>query len=394
MSWRGRRLTIRPTSPETESLLGLLRLSVVPLLVLWAALGPGGIHHWPFFVVFALFAVYSACLLAYVRRHTLDGRAVLLTTAIDIVALAAMAFLSGGAFSEARRAFVLIPILVAFRLTPWLTAVAGVAAAFAYSFQALTATTERPHANATIVAVTTSLLWTTAAMTLLSSLLERRDARIRELADVRRRLLAEVQEAEERERRILAEQLHDYPIQALLSVRHDLEEIAEQFPSPAVERADAAIVATVAALRNTIFDLHPYLLDEVGLAAAIRVASERTVAATNLRVTFDASPMPRHNCDHVLYSAARELLNNAAKHSGARSVQIALDEGDGFIRLRVTDDGHGFSPETLPQRLLDGHIGIASQRERVERAGGTFSLSSSPARGTTADIRIPLDLDS
>jgi two-component system NarL family sensor kinase len=395
MSWRERtrHLSIRPSSPETEWLLGLLRATLVPLLVIWGVLGSSGasVYDSGFFVAFGVFAVYAACLLVYVRHHTLDERAVILTTALDITAIGAMAFLSGGAFSEARRAFVLIPILVAFRLTPWLTLVTGIGAALVYSLQALTAETAKSHANSSIVSAVSSQLWITAAMTLLSALLFRRDARIRELAEVRRRLLADVQDAEVRERRALAEQLHDYPIQALLSVRHDLEEIGEQSPSPAVDRADAVIADTVNALRNTIFDLHPYLLDEVGLPAAIRAAAERTAEAANLRVEVDAPTMRRHSCDQVLYSAARELLNNVVKHADATSVQVALDEGPGYVSLRVTDDGRGFSPEVLPTRLVEGHIGIASQRERIERVGGTFELASTPSGGTTADIRIPVE---
>lgn len=100
-----------------------------------------------------------------------------------------------------RRAFFLIPIVVAFRLTPWLTAAAGVGGALAYTLQALEHSATRPHAGASIGMFIAYLLWIAGAAALLSALLERRTARIRELADTRQLLLVEVQEASERERR-------------------------------------------------------------------------------------------------------------------------------------------------------------------------------------------------
>ena len=91
----------------------------------------------------------------------------------------------------------------------------------------------------------------------------------------------------------------------------------------------------------------------------------------------------------LLYGAARELLANAAVHAHAGNVSVELFERNGSVELAVRDDGRGFDLGALPARIAEGHIGLQSQRERVESAGGRFDIHSSPGRGTEVEVGLP-----
>jgi two-component system NarL family sensor kinase len=232
-------------------------------------------------------------------------------------------------------------------------------------------------------------VWLALASWLLSAVLRRRTVRMAELAEARRRLMAEAMSAEERERRSLAEGLHDSAIQNLLSARHDLDEAADGAPGAALARADAALAQTIAELREAIFELHPYILEQTGLATALRTLAQRSARRAGFRVGFELTYRQRHPHESVVLGAARELLANAAEHSMARSVTVRLAEVDGEVVLGVRDDGVGFDPGILPERLGEGHIGLQSQRERIESLGGRMVISAAPGRGTSVEVRVP-----
>jgi two-component system NarL family sensor kinase len=300
-------------------------------------------------------------------------------------------FLSGGAFSEARAAYFLVPVAVAFRFRPSLTALAGGAAIAAYLIQAIADNSSRPHATRLVVVHTGYLIWITAAAALLSYLLARRTRRIAELAAVSRRLAAEALLAEERERQALAEGLHDSAIQTLLSAKHDLEEAETSTSHPALTRADAALAQTVSELREALFELHPYVLTEAGLETALRTIGQRAARRGGYRLRLDLHYPRPYPQEQLLLAVARELLINVGRHASARNVTVRLAESGNEVSLAVTDDGRGFDPSELNERIAEGHIGLAAQRLRVESAGGNLDVRSSPGWGTTVEIRLPLD---
>lgn len=211
-----------------------------------------------------------------------------------------------------------------------------------------------------------------------------------QLTVARRRLMADALAAEERERQALAESLHDSAIQNLLSARHELEEAAEVLEHPSLERADAALSSTISDLREAIFELHPYVLDEAGLDVAVRTVGERAARRGHFNLRCEVGRLSSQANGRLLLSAARELLANAAEHSGARNVTIRVTLRDASIVLEVEDDGTGFDAvSVLPARVAEGHIGLASQRERVESAGGSFEIESSPGHGTRVVVALP-----
>jgi signal transduction histidine kinase len=205
----------------------------------------------------------------------------------------------------------------------------------------------------------------------------------------RSRLLADALGAEERERRTLAEALHDHALQNLLSVRHQLQEAGEKLAHPALGRADDAVAETIGQLREAVFELHPYVLEEAGLKAALRSIAQQAATRAGLDVRLDLRYENRHAREPLLFSAARELLSNVVRHAGASHVSVGLVERDGEVELTVEDDGCGFPPERLAERLANGHVGLASQRFRLEAAGGSLELAAAPGRGTRVAVRLP-----
>jgi two-component system NarL family sensor kinase len=376
---------------EAERVVAWLRLPAIALL----GLGQGLEHPNPedaaFLVALALFSAWSAGLFAWVHLRRAGPRLALAATAVDIAALSVLSGLSGGAFSHARLGFFVVPVTVAFRFRPSVTALAAVVTTGAYVIQAVVhPATGDPEAPRFIATQTGFLLWVGLACVLLSLLLSRRTDVIVRLAEGRARLLADALSAEQRERKALAEALHDHAMQNLLSARHEIEEANEASSHPALARADAALSETVGQLRNAVFELHPYVLEEAGLESALRSVAQHAADRAGFDLELELRYDGRHPQEQLVFSAARELLANVLEHADATRVRLGLSTVDGELLLVVEDNGKGFPPERLAERLAGGHVGLASQRVRIEAAGGTMKISSTPGEGTRAEIRLPV----
>jgi two-component system, NarL family, sensor kinase len=375
---------------ETERIVAWLRLPLIALL----ALGEGLPHPNPqtvaFVITLALFSGWSAAVLAWVYVRTPGPRFAVVTTAADIAAITVLAVLSGGAFSHARLGYFVVPVTVAFRFRPAMTAAATLAVTTAYVAQAAAHPATGEDEKARFIATQAGfLLWVGVACVLLSYLLARRTDAVFELAQSRSRLLTDALAAETRERRVLAEALHDSALQNLLGARHEIEEAAEASPHPALVRADDALSATVEQLRNAVFELHPYVLEETGLEASVRSAARQAASRGGFQLALHLAYDERDANDQLLFSAARELLANVVEHADASRVEVVLAADGDDVRLLVADDGVGFSPEELADRLAAGHIGLASQRVRIEAAGGSLEVGSAPRAGTRVEVRVP-----
>lgn len=208
--------------------------------------------------------------------------------------------------------------------------------------------------------------------------------RIAELAESRGRLVAQILEAEDRERRALAESLHDHLIQVLLAAKQD---VAERPPDGTSDRVLAQLQSAIDDARRLIRGTHPSVLDQVGLEAAVgAIAEQAEMRGVQVEVSI-AKEATGHN-DRLVFSAARELLTNAIKHSKAGRVSLSLQaEGDDLV-LTVRDDGVGFEPTEAETMLSDGHIGLTSIRERVEALRGRLSIVPLMP-GTSISVRIP-----
>jgi two-component system NarL family sensor kinase len=217
----------------------------------------------------------------------------------------------------------------------------------------------------------------------------KRAAEIEKLATSRGRLVAEAVNAEDRARRDLARQLHDDALQTLLTARQDLEEAIDGDDAGLI-RADAAVRDTVVKLRDAVFDLHPAILEHAGLRAALSAVAhdegQRAGFAPHVLVQPEAEVLN----DYLVFSLARELLTNAARHSGATNVWISVRREPADLELLVRDDGRGFDDRRRTEAVTSGHIGLASSAERVEAVGGRLEIRTRPGGGTTVSIRLPV----
>jgi two-component system NarL family sensor kinase len=375
---------------ESERRIAWLRVAAIPLIVGAQRLPHPNPEDTAFFAAIGAVSAYGVAAFAWVHLRPVTRRFAFGATAADVAAITGLASLSGGAFSEARLTYFLIPIAVAFRFKPGLTAVAGAVTVGAYLAQALAHPAAKSADADHFIAIQAGyLLWFGLAAVLLSAVLDRRTRRVAELAEVRRRLIAEARTAEERERQALAEGLHDHAIQNLLSARHDIEEASDSAPHPALRRADAALAQTIGDLREAIFELHPYVLDQAGLEAGLRALALRAARRAGFRLRFELECRAPGLHERLLLAAARELLANAAEHAEAENVTIRLSRRDAEVVLCVRDDGRGFDPRILPDSLAQGHIGLHSQRERIESIGGRLDIRTAPGQGANVEIHVP-----
>jgi two-component system NarL family sensor kinase len=374
----------------SERRVAWLRLAAVGLIVAAERLPHPNPNEPTFAVAAVLVLAYAVAALAFAYRGPLDRTFALGTTVADVLSITVLAYLSGGAFSDARLAYFLIPISVAFRFGWRITLLVTGLVVVAYDLQAATHPARHvKHALAFLAVQSGYLAWIGIAATLFSGLLATRTQRLIQLAAGRRRLLAEVMGAEERERRELAEALHDGAIQSLLAARQDVDESLAAHPDEVLERARAALTESVSDLRSAIFELHPHVLQQAGLEPALKAVAERSSRRGGFDVDLYVHYPHRHPDEAVLLGAAREFLANAGRHARASTVTVMLAEDGDAIALTVADDGVGFDPAGIDRFVADAHIGLLSQRERLESCGGRLEIVSAPGKGTAVTARLP-----
>lgn len=375
---------------DGDRLTALLRLVAVPVLFVGEAfVTKPEPTETGFLVVLGAFAAYACATLVLASRLPENGQVALL--GVDVAFAGALSYTSGGGYSQLRLVFLFPIVTAAFRCKPGLTATVAGAAIAAYVIQAIPhpSARSRNDGSSFITVQVAYLAWLGAALSLLSLLLERRERVIGALSAQRQRLVAELQTSEERERKRLAEDLHDHAIQNLLSARHELHDQASAHPHGPAARAQAAIIDTVARLRDTIADMHPHLLDQVGIAAAIEQAAERSAARAGYTLTLEVGSAEAGPNDRVLLRAASELLANVERHAHASSVTVRLARIGKSDQLSVVDDGVGFVVDEPTNGMRPGHIGLLSLHERAAALGGRVEIETAPAAGTRATVLLP-----
>jgi len=370
---------------RTLRALALLRLALLPVILAGERLveHPRAASD-PFGWIFAAACVYAVA--ALIAANHPRGRAVpdWCLGLLDLAFISALVYTSGGPYSQLRFAFFLVPLMAAAILTPRMTLlVSGLAVSAFATIAAVYPTAGLEDARTFELAQLAYLAVAALAAWLLAVVLDRRRAAIEELAESRRQLVAQALDAEDRERRRLAEALHDEAMQSLLAARQELAA-----NPPDVARARAGIDRAVADVRSAIFDLHPHLLGEAGLGAALQAVADGHGRHGSPVVAVDAAVEgTRH--DGLLFSIARELIANATRHAGASHVDVTVTRENGDVVLLVEDDGTGIAPERARAATMNGHIGLASCRERAAAAGGSLTLEGGPGRGTTVRVVVP-----
>ncbi len=211
---------------------------------------------------------------------------------------------------------------------------------------------------------------------------------IAELSVSRQELLADLMTASDEERRVISEFIHDGPLQSVLMARQDISAVRKKNPDPGLERALEGLRDATDRMREATFELHPAVLAGAGLTRALTQLADATSARSGIDITTDIDHPGPDPSDRIVFSVARELLSNVVRHSRATRARVTLKVDDGMCRLDVADDGVGMTEEQASERLRHGHIGIASQRARIEATGGTMTLLDT-AQGTHIVVTVP-----
>jgi two-component system NarL family sensor kinase len=368
--------------------LAILRLLLLPIVFAGDRLvAHPKVGTTDFNLIFLLACVYALLALADSRRSRMRLPLWMLAS-LDLLFVCALTFESGGAFSQLLWAFLFLPLGAAILLDPRRTAAVSAVTAIAYLVVALTHPATHSQQLGLVLVQGLYIAWVDVAAVVLSSLLARRWAGITALASERGSLVAQALAAEDRARQRLADDLHDAAIQNLLAARQDLAE-ARGGETAAIDRAESAIRVTLGQLRSTVRELHPYVLEQLGLQAALETLAEQHAQRGSYRIEMRIDPDVVGVCDQLIVSLARELLANVTRHADATHLTLELAGDAHTIELYVTDDGCGFEDRQLLSSLREGHIGLASCRERVQAMGGRFEILSALGSGTTVHCTIP-----
>jgi signal transduction histidine kinase len=223
-----------------------------------------------------------------------------------------------------------------------------------------------------------------------SLLLSRRKRRLAE--DEARALARRLLTAHEDERSRLARELHDDLSQRLARLSIDAARMERSIPTSGEKDAARTMRADLVRLGDDVhalaYQLHPSVLDDLGLNEALRVECEQFSRRESIHAELTSFEAPLELPSEVavcLFRIAQEALRNVAKHSRAKHVRLAVTAGNGNVRMTVRDDGIGFVPAQGRLRSL-GH---ASMRERAQLVGGTVEVESSTGRGTTVQVSVP-----
>jgi signal transduction histidine kinase len=160
------------------------------------------------------------------------------------------------------------------------------------------------------------------------------------------------------------------------------------------------VARSVQQVRNMSLDMRPPMLDDFGLAAALkwhlgRLAAlraggdgQRLGAEVHFSAQTPGSRLPPE-LEAACYRVAQEALTNVLRHAWARNVWVDLRQDEEGVELTVRDDGAGFDVAAARQRAVHGgSLGLLGMQERVELLGGTFAVESIPGDGTTVRLRL------
>jgi PAS domain S-box-containing protein len=226
--------------------------------------------------------------------------------------------------------------------------------------------------------------------------LREKDAALERTNEKLQTLAAHILSVEEEERRRISRELHDDLNQRLAVLAVDVGACVRQTPTIASEDLQAklrsiqqAIADVSESVRLMAHRLHPAVLDDLGIAVALRSYCQEFARRHGVRVRFVQDHVPQLGSEirTGIYRIAQEALWNIAKHAHTKRAVVAVTAGPHCVRLRVRDWGVGFHPDTPGARR---GLGLISMEERARMLGGSFAISSEPGKGARITVDVPL----
>lgn len=211
--------------------------------------------------------------------------------------------------------------------------------------------------------------------------------------------------AQEQERRRIARELHDGPMQRLVAVLmmieiyERLQAVQPDLAKDELSKVKESLKRAVADLRQLLSDLKPLVLEESGLAPAVQALVNEFGQRTSVTAMLEIQGEPRrvgYEIEVAIYRSMQEALNNAAKHAAATSVLITLELGENVWGATIQDNGLGFDLNTVRERgskgdlPISGGFGLRGIAERIQAVGGRLRLDSTPGEGTVVRFEVPL----
>jgi signal transduction histidine kinase len=197
--------------------------------------------------------------------------------------------------------------------------------------------------------------------------------------------------------RSIAHELHDETGQ-LIAVLHRALEALRPHLVPGggahLERGFALLREIEDQIRRLVHELRPVILDDLGLAPALRFLAEGIEQRSGVSVSVAGSTGGRLPMlvETALYRGAQEALTNVARHARATRASVALERTEREVLCRIRDDGQGFDAAALAARQRPRGIGLEGIRERLMRLGGALAVRSQPGCGTELTLRIPIEV--
>lgn len=226
----------------------------------------------------------------------------------------------------------------------------------------------------------------------------RRTAELVESRERLRALTTELSLAEQRERKRLATELHDYLAQLLALSLMKLSQVRQKnkLPLGSVDlfnKAQDLVMEALNYTRTLVTDLTPPMLHTFGLQSALRWLADQ-MQRHQLKVSLfllreDELALSEEQA-LLLFQSVRELLINVSKHSGTNEATVSLAQYDGTLQIEVRDIGKGFEGHSQVGGGDSTHFGLFSIRERMQSLGGVFELETERGKGTRVTLALPL----
>jgi PAS domain S-box-containing protein len=230
---------------------------------------------------------------------------------------------------------------------------------------------------------------------------KRTENALRETAAELRAVSAKLAEAEEAERSALARELHDRIGGTITALGLNLTILREELSAESAEKVGERIedslelVGKAAKMvRGLMGELHPPLLDDYGLAAALRWYAGEFSKRSGIAATASGEePAPRlgREKEIALFRITQEALSNVTKHAAASHVEISLEPAVGGVRLTIADDGRGFDPAGSRRADQSPSWGLRTMAERAAGVGGRLRVESAPGKGTRLVVELEVD---
>jgi signal transduction histidine kinase len=223
----------------------------------------------------------------------------------------------------------------------------------------------------------------------------------RHMQEQLRLLSRQLLSAQEEERKMISRELHDEIAQTLTGINIQLATLKVEAAfnvkglQKKITRTQRMVEKSVDIVHRFARELRPTVLDDLGLIPALHSYMKGFTRRTGIHIhftTFSSSRIEQLNnaTRTVFYRVAQEALTNVARHAQASRVEVNFEKLPNAICLKIKDNGKSFQAQRVMHSKRNTRLGLIGMRERLEMVGGSFSVESTPGRGTTVRAQIPL----